>query len=479
MRVTARELARLVRGELVSGASDRFVETHASIDSRTVLPGQIFFAILGETNDGHAFISQALARGASGVVVSKDVPATGEGEAEGFVIRVEDTTLALQDLATAVREKASSMPVVAVTGSMGKTTTKDAAAAALSARHVVLKSEGNLNNHWGLPLSLLRLRDESVAVLEMGMSAPGEIARLCEIARPDVGVVTNVAEAHLEFFGTVEKIAEAKGELFFGLAPGGIAVVNADDPLVLRQAEAARETNIRRILFGLESEAAEVRASSIESSGTGVIFTAEREGESARVRSSLVGRHNVYNLLAGLAVASALDVPLDEAARAIESVGPGRHRGERLRLASGILLIDETYNSNPRALAASLDVLAAETGARRVAVVGDMLELGDQAEALHRAAGRAVGDRGIEVLVAVGALGSAVADGAIASGLRESDVFAVPDSETASEILLRELATGDVVLLKGSRGVGLDRAVDRLVASAKAEGDAAGEGGTP
>lgn len=457
MRLTAGEVARLLRAEILSGSAELRLEGGVSIDSRTVSPRDLFFAIVGPRHDGHDYLAQARARGAAGVVVS--APSRGNALDPGaLVLRVADTTRALQDLAEAVRKR-SALRVVAVTGSMGKTTTKEAAACAIGSTHRVLKSQGNLNNFYGLPLSLLRHIDEDVAVLEMGMSAPGEIARLTEIARPDVGVLTNVAEVHLEFFESVARIADAKGELFEGLGPDATAVVNADDPLVLDQ---ARKFPGRKIRFGLR-ESSDLRASDIEATAEGLRFRAERGKEAYQVRSALRGRHNVYNLLAGLAAATALDVPLGDAAGALARLAPARHRGERLDLGRGFILVDETYNSSPRALLSALESLSEEKQAlRRIAVVGDMLELGERSEALHREVGREIAGQNIDRIVGVGELGRLIADAAHESGVPIEAVSSVESATDAGRLLAGELREGDVVLLKASRGIALDRAIDVL-----------------
>jgi UDP-N-acetylmuramoyl-tripeptide--D-alanyl-D-alanine ligase len=342
---------------------------------------------------------------------------------------------------------------------MGKTTTKEAAASAIGSTKRVLKSEGNLNNFYGLPLSLLKLEDEEVAVLEMGMSAPGEIARLTEIARPEVGVLTNVAEVHLEFFGTVSAIADAKGELFRGLEADAIAVVNADDPLVLDQ---ARRFSGRKVRFGVEEEA-DVRGSAIRATPEGLRFKAVFRGqpvEEVEIETVLRGRHNVYNLLAGLAAASALDVPFGDAARALSGLRPVYHRGERVDLGRGFVLVDETYNSSPRALRSTLEALVEEEAVRRVAVMGDMRELGERGVELHREVGRFAAGLPIELLVGVGALAAHILEGALEAGAAPSKLRSVSTAEEAGKLLLDELREGDVVLLKASRGIGLERAID-------------------
>ena len=449
--MTLGDAAVLMKGELTGAGVAGRDFTGVSIDSRTTEAGQLFFAIVGKSQDGHRFASEALVRGASGLVVQKSL----EAPESAPVIRVSDTTVALQELARGVRLEAP-VKVVAITGSMGKTTTKEATAAALSARFSVLKSEGNLNNFYGLPLSLLRYRGEETAVVELGMSAPGEIARLTEIAVPDVGVLTNVAEVHREFFPSVEAIAEAKGELFAGLREGAVAVVNADDPLVMSQ---VRRFLGRKLSFGVASSA-DLRAEAVERTPAGTRFRARAGSDDAVVETALVGRHNVYNLLAALASARALGIPLDEASKPLRTLGPVHGRGERRRFREGFLLIDETYNSNPRALASALEALQMETGERRIAVLGDMRELGERRETLHREAGREAARSGVRMLIAVGALGRFMLEGARESGLGDEILFHRDEPEEAGRLLSDELRAGDVVLLKASRGVGLEKAID-------------------
>ena len=464
MKLTARDIARFTHGKLVSGSADSIVEA-VSIDTRTIERGDLFVAIRGPRRDGHDYLANALERAAAGIVVLQPIEIAGSA----FQVQVKNTTRALQDLALGVRERAR-LRVVAITGSMGKTTTKEAAALAMGRHLRVLKTEGNLNNLYGLPLTLLELGEEDVAVLEMGMSEPGEIARLAEIAKPDVGVLTNVAEVHLEFFDSIAEIADAKGELLLGLAGDAVAVVNADDPLVLEQ---ARKFAGRQIRFGL-TPSSDLRARQIRSTSAGLRFRAEEGERSVEVTSSLHGRHNVYNLLAGLAAARALDVPLEEAASGLASLSPARHRGERISLPGDILLIDETYNSNPRALICALDALVIDEEedeeedeenkdiGRRVAVVGDMLELGDKASELHREVGQHAATLDLGLLVGVGPLGREIVDGARGAGMADARLATCVDAAAAVALLERSLVEGDVVLVKGSRGVGLDETIEWL-----------------
>jgi UDP-N-acetylmuramoyl-tripeptide--D-alanyl-D-alanine ligase len=350
------------------------------------------------------------------------------------------------------------MKVVAITGSMGKTTTKEATALALGGRFRVLKSEKNLNNFYGLPLSILRHCDENVGVFELGMSAPGELARLTKIARPDVGVLTNVAEVHREFFPSLEAIARAKGELFDGLPEKAVSVVNADDPLVLSE---ARRFAGRQVRFGL-SDGADVRATRIRRDHEGIRFAALYEDQETEIRSPVHGLHNVYNLVAALAVSVVLGLPLSAAAVELTKLTPPPHRGERIRLRDGIVIIDETYNSNPVALDFVLESFAKEEATRRVAVLGDMLELGDRAETLHRKSGRKAARSSLDLLIGVGPLGRLIVEEARRDGMAEASVLVAETAAEASELLADRIESGDIVLLKASRGVGLDRAMDLL-----------------
>jgi UDP-N-acetylmuramoyl-tripeptide--D-alanyl-D-alanine ligase len=350
---------------------------------------------------------------------------------------------------------------------MGKTTTKEAAAAALSARFRVLKSEKNLNNFYGVPLSVLKHRDEEVAVLELGMSAPGEIARLTELTQPDVGVLINIAEVHREFFPSLEAIARAKGELFDEMPESAVAVVNGDDPLVVEQ---ARRFPGHRIRYGF-AEGAEIVAADVVRGEEGLRFTARYEEQRVEVRAPLHGRHNVYNLLAALAIASTFGLPLEAATEKLSELGPAPHRGERLRFREGFLVIDETYNSNPAAMVSVLDSLAEEAAPRRIAVLGDMLELGERAESAHLETGKKAAESGLAFLLGVGSLGSLIVEGARRAGMQESRLAWVERAEEAGEWAAGRLHAGDVVLLKASRGVGLDRALDVLRARFTVEAD--------
>lgn len=463
VRLTAEEIARAM-GARITGDPKSAVFSSFAIDSRKVQPGALFFALRGPNNDGHDFAPAAIAAGARGIVVSRE-----DRIAEPRLVRflVEDTTRALQDLAAAARKRLSL--VVGITGSAGKTTAKEMTAAVLSARRPTGRSAGNLNNLYGLPLTLLSLEEGAVgAVLEMGMSYPGEIARLVEIADPDVGVILNVREVHLGNFSSIEEIADAKGELFRGMRKDATAVWNAADSRVRRLAEGFQG---RKTSFGIDA-AADLIAREIEDDIVrGVRFRLRTRGVDHEVRLSTFGRHNVDNALAALAVASALGNDLEGAVRAVSSVRAAPMRGEILRLGEGIVLVDDSYNSNPSAMASVLASVAVTVWpGRKVVVAGDMLELGPRAAEFHRQVGEQAARAGVGLLVAVGPMAHETEAGALRLGL--ASVMRHPASDAAAANVASILAPGDLVVVKGSRGV----AMEAFVSASKA---AFGEGARP
>jgi len=433
-----------------AGVGDEIAQAY-SIDSRTVGKGELFFAVKGERLDGHDFVADALAKGALAAVVQADQVHRYADHSRLLV--VPDTLVALQTLASAVR-RVWGKPLVGVTGSAGKTTTKEAIAHVLASRFRVLKSEGNFNNHFGLPLMLLKLEPEhDVAVIEMGMSHAGEIRALAKIAQPEIGVVTNVAPVHLEFFDSLAGIARAKYELIESLPANGTAVLNADDEYV---SQFGRDFKGHVITYGTKTTA-DIRAENVESCGAeGSQFNVVTPGGSERARLPLVGEHNVLNVLAALSVACASGLKLSDAVAALATIKPADKRGQVLQLGN-ITVVNDCYNSNPKALNAMVDALAAMKAARRIVVAGEMLELGPAGEEMHRAAGRHVAEKKIDVLVGVRGLAQAMVEGARQSGAR-TEFFAAP--EEAGEWLARETRQGDVVLLKASRGVKLEKALE-------------------
>jgi UDP-N-acetylmuramoyl-tripeptide--D-alanyl-D-alanine ligase len=443
-------------------ASDVEVQGY-SIDSRTVAAGELFFAVKGERMDGHDYVESAMSNGAAAAVVSMRWLAPPNVDTSKL-LRVPDDECdcvlqSLQKLAHAVR-RAWGGRVIGVTGSAGKTTTKEAIAHVLGASFRVLKSAGNLNNHFGVPLQLLRLEPEhEVAVIEMGMNHAGEIAALAKIAEPDWGVVSNVAPVHLEHFvDGIEGIAHAKFELIAALPEQGIAFLNADDE---RVAGFAGQRGGPAVLYGT-SRTADVRAVEIEEHGlAGVQFVVEWQGRRAPVQLELMGRHNVLNALAAIAVGVSSGMPLDVAAAAIAGLQPTSKRGGLIHWR-GATLVNDSYNSNPQALDAMVDALLATPAVRRIVVAGEMLELGPEGEALHIECGRRMGQRGISIVVGVRGLAEALVHGARDAGVEA--LFVATPAE-AGAWLVANLRSGDLVLLKGSRGVRLEGALDALAAN--------------
>jgi len=437
----------------VALASDAQV-TGWSVDSRTLRPGDLYFALRGPNHDGHAYVAEVLAKGAVGAVVDTDI----EGGSASPILRVKNSLAALQSLASAARQEWGGQ-VVGVTGSAGKTTTKDVIAEMLSeglSGGMTAKTEGNLNNHVGLPLSLLRVDDLArIAVLEMGMNHAGEIRALAEIAWPDVGVVTNIGWAHMESFDSIEGIAAAKRELIESLSPDGTAVLNLDD---VRVAGFAKVHPGKVVTYG-ESERADVRAEDVKFSEDGLAF---RVG-STQFESPLTGRHGVANLLAGIAVAGLYGITPDRLTQRVRNIQPGKMRGERFR-HRGILVFNDCYNSNPDAAKAMLAVLRDTPARRRIAVLGEMLELGRWAEPLHRDVGNFAAECGIDVLVGLRGAACYMLDAAKRSGLRADAAFFFDDPVPAGQLVSSLAQAGDAILFKGSRGVHVERALEQFLA---------------
>ncbi|MBI2303666.1 MAG: UDP-N-acetylmuramoyl-tripeptide--D-alanyl-D-alanine ligase [Chloroflexi bacterium] len=421
------------------------------IDSREVMEGDLFVALRGEREDGHGYIPDALNRGATGVL-AQDVPVGGEGAAHFFVVR--DSLAALQEMACYWRDK-HSVEMIAITGSVGKTTTKEAVASLLASRYQVLKSEGNLNNEIGVPLTLLGLRGEhSRGVVEMGMYALDEIRMLCRLVRPRVGVVTNVGHSHFGRLGSLERIAQAKGELVESLPSDGVAVLNGDDPRVKAM---GRLTKAQVLYYGL-GEDCHLRATNVESHGLkGLSFTLNWAGQSAPVDVNMIGRHSVYTALAAAAVGFISGLSWPEVVAGLKAVDSRL----RLKVVPGIresTIIDDTYNASPASVLAALDLLASMEG-RRVAVLGDMLELGSYEEEGYRLVGRAAA-QAVGLLITVGEGARRIGEEARYQGLRE--VVSVASCEEATQYVKEILAPGDCVLVKGSRGMAMEAIVEGI-----------------
>jgi UDP-N-acetylmuramoyl-tripeptide--D-alanyl-D-alanine ligase len=453
----ADELAQLTGGRLLA-RSDRPIRGGA-VDSRLVRPGQLFVALPGERTDGHEFIGEAIARGAAALLVTRPVPdpfALGDLT----VVRVADALAALGAVAAGWRRRFHPL-VVGVTGSIAKTSTKEAIAAVLGSRFRTLRSEGNQNNEIGLPLTLLRLGPEhEAAVLEMGMYVGGEIAELARIGAPSIGVVTAVQPVHLERIGSLRAIEQAKGELLEALPPDGRAILNADDPIVRRM---GNRTVARATTYGFDG-AADVGAEAVESAGLdGMRFVLRTDGGRRPVAIPTLGRLSVHNALAGAAVGRVAGLSMDEIATGLEAGWSAPHRVQVVR-AGGVTYVDDTYNASPRSVVAALDLLTGLPG-RHGAVLGEMLELGDLSHEGHLVVGEAAA-RTTDWLVVVGQAAAGIVEGAVAAGMDPARVSLVPDVDAALEFLPPRLRDGDAVLVKASRGIGLDQLVDGLVATA-------------
>jgi UDP-N-acetylmuramoyl-tripeptide--D-alanyl-D-alanine ligase len=434
-----------------SQSDDRGIAQGYSIDSRTVQPGELFFAVKGERLDGHDYVEQAVGRGAIAAVV--EMAQLARFPKTTHLLVVDDTLVALQTLATAVR-KIWGKTAIGITGSMGKTTTKEAMAHLLAIKYRVHRTKGNFNNHFGLPLGLLTLEPaHDLAVVEMGMSHSGEIAALAQIALPNEAAVTNVAPVHLESFDSIAGIARAKYELIESLPATGLAVLNADDEYV---SQFGRDFKGKVIGFGMNSKA-DVRAENIEALGPeGIRFDLISSGIRQSVRSPLLGKHNVYNVLAAAAIALEHGILPSEIAAALPSLQPADKRGQVVQLGNITVLYD-CYNSSPKALMAAVDTLAAMPAQRRIVVAGEMLELGLTGERLHRDCGQYIAGSKIDFLLGVRGLAKPMVEAAREAGLK-AEFVGTP--EEAGEWLARETREGDVVLLKASRGVKLEIALE-------------------
>ena len=446
--LTFRELAEMTHGEVLQNPDIKI--SSVVIDSREVKPDSVFFAIKGDRLDGHQFVPQAL-QTARGAVVARVPDAMPHDK--GFV-RVADTTKALQELARSIRKRYRFL-LVAITGSAGKTTTKEMIATLAGTERRTWKSWGNFNNLIGAPLCLDNTPDDAeVVVSEMGMNHKGEIATLAGLTRPDVGVYTNIGPVHIEFFGTLEKIAEAKRELLENLAPNGTVVLNVDDQYLMNM---SRGFEGRKVTYGID-QAADFRPTNIVERGLlGTHFTLEGRAFDL----ALPGRHNLENLLAAIATARAIGISWDGIARGVSEAKPAYHRGVIVPWR-GATIYDDSYNSNPYALSRALTLMQqADVRGRRIAVIGDMLELGERELEYHYEAGRGI-PLDIDFVIGVGRRSDALLDGARHAGFTEERLFHFEKAEPATDFLESFIRPGDLILIKASRGIGLDRIVTTL-----------------
>jgi UDP-N-acetylmuramoyl-tripeptide--D-alanyl-D-alanine ligase len=427
----------------------------AAVDSRKVEPGNLFVALPGEKTDGHHFLDAAVSAGAGCLLVREgaELGRTSRAAGDFAIVSVPDTLVGFQQVAGAWRARFSPI-VVGVTGSVAKTSTKEAVAAVLSRRYRTLKSEGNANNEIGLPLTILRMGpDHEAAVLEMGMYVGGEIATLARIAQPRIGVVTAVLGVHLSRIGTIDAVERAKGELVEALPADGVAILNADDPRVRRM---SARTAARSMTYGFDPSA-DVSAANIVSAGPdGMRFTLVTQDGSRDIATPVLGRHGVHNGLAAAAAGLAAGVAVDEIAAGLTAGWQAEHR-DRLVRNGRLTILDDTYNASPASMHAALELLASLPG-RHVAVLGEMRELGDADEQGHLEVGETASGL-VDRLIVVGREASGIAAGAASLGDR---VTLVPDREAAVAVLLKELRPGDAVLVKASRGVALEWVVERI-----------------
>ncbi|MCG9968083.1 UDP-N-acetylmuramoyl-tripeptide--D-alanyl-D-alanine ligase [Pelotomaculum terephthalicicum JT] len=444
------EIAKAIGGEIIQGDSG-VVFSQVSTDSRKIEPGSLFLALRGKKYDAHQFLDLAVAAGAGGLVVDRAVKVTA-----GLpVIKVFDTLAALQALAALNRDRCG-IPLIAVTGSNGKTTTKDMIASVLGRRLRTVKTMGNYNNEIGLPLTLLHIDESSeVAVVEMGMRGPGEINTLCRIARPTGAVITNIGEAHLELLGTVSNIAAAKGEILENIPADGFAVLNADSPFIRREAGRCRG---KVIFFGTDKEC-EIMVKDVRAEKGGNQFTAKISGREWGFSLSLPGRHNVLNALAAIAVGREFGFSIEEIAEGLNTVTLSDMRLEIIE-AADVKIINDAYNASPASTGAALRVLKEVSGGRcTVAVLGNMLELGPRAVEGHVEVGSIAADLGVDSLVVVGDLASGIAEGAVRSGMPAGKIHSCANNQEAITVLNSILRKGDVVLVKGSRAMHMEQIV--------------------
>jgi len=461
---------RLTAGDLLEATGGRLLAESArpilggAVDSREVVASNLFVALPGEHVDGHAFVAAALERGAAAAIVARPPEGLELEGVEATIVQVDDPLRALHAVAASWRRRFDPL-VVGVTGSIAKTSTKEAIATVLASELVTLKNEGNQNNEIGLPLTVLRLRpDHQAAVLEMGMYVGGEIAELAAIGRPEIGVVTAVQAVHLSRIGTIEAIEQAKGELVEALPPDGVAILNADDERVRRMSS---RTDARVMTYGFAPDAM-VRAEAVESAGAdGMRFDLVADGQRRPVSIPTLGRLAVHNALAAAAVGLASGFPADRVAAALAHGWAAPHRGALIRRA-GVTIVDDSYNASPGSVIAALDLLAGMPG-RRIAVLGEMLELGDDAAAGHERVGTAAAAV-VDRLVVVGDGAAGIARGAREAGLAADALIEAPDRNAALAALERDARDGDVVLVKASRGVELDLLVDDLANALEARG---------
>ncbi len=446
-----------IGGEFIQGNTELEIKG-VSIDSRTINSKELFFAIVGEKNDGHHYIDMAVKNGASAVIVDRIV----ETNDNITVIKVEDTTQALQELARSYRELLRDLKVVAITGSAGKTSTKDMIASLLQVKYKIKKTRGNLNNFYGLPLTILEFNgDEEVAVLEMGMSALGEIDLLSSIAKPDIAVITNVGETHLETLGSIENVAKGKSELIAALPDEGIAVLNYDNDYVRDMKKVFKGQQV--VYYGLSPEADIYANDIINGSSNSIKFSIHYQNENVNLKLDRPGRHNVYNALSAVAVARLLDLSWQNIKEGFSQVEYSALRWDVKRTDNDITIINDTYNANPLSMKAVVDAICSMQGERIVVTLGAMLELGNREKDAHLELGQYLKDKQVDTLITVGETASIIADGAENAGMGTNKIKRIEDNQKALIYLNNYLKPGDILLVKGSRGNKMEEIVKGLL----------------
>ena len=458
---TAEEIISAARCEVVAkGNAELF--TDVVTDTRKIEKGNLFIALKGERFNGEDFVQAAVEKGASGVLVGSDCPNEKlEGIADSYVLRAStDALTAYGEIAGSYRDRFH-MPMISITGSNGKTTTKDMTASVLGAKWDVLKTQANFNNEVGIPQTLMRLRPEhEAAVVEIGMRGLHQIEALAKVVKPSIGIVTNVGETHMELLGSIENIAKAKAELVEAIQPGGTVILNADNPYVAAMDKKAND-GVRVVTFGIENDA-EVRGSEIRTQGQLTYFTVSFNGENpAEFELPMVGIHNVYNALAAIAAGYVLGESVSDMQKGLAELQMTGMRFE-YKDVKGYHVINDAYNASPMSMKAALNTLKDIAKGRTVAVLGDMLELGDVAVEAHRQVGREAAGTGVFALITRGPLGESIADGAIEAGMDAQSVSRCSSHEEAGQVLHEILQPGDTVLFKGSRGMQMEKIIDLL-----------------
>ncbi|MTI61676.1 MAG: UDP-N-acetylmuramoyl-tripeptide--D-alanyl-D-alanine ligase [Firmicutes bacterium] len=447
------EIVKAVGGVLVQGNRSKKIKG-VSIDSRTIKADELFIAIPGEKFNGHDFIADAAVNAAAAFIISDEVELL---ERAAYIV-VDDTTEALQQLAAYYRQQIDDLTVIAITGSAGKTTTKDMIAALLASKYKVHKTQGNFNNYYGLPLTLLEMQgDEDIAVLEMGMSSLGEISLLTSIALPQIGVITNVGETHLESLGTIENVAQGKSELIAGLPEDGIAILNYDNSYVRGMKSVFKGEKI--IYYGF-NKAVDISASNIRIDNKGTSFLIEYQDDKRDVLIDKPGRHNVYNALAAIAVARELAVDWNSIKKALLSVELSSLRWDVQKKKGGITIINDSYNANPLSMEAAVDAVCESAEDRVILVLGAMLELGSNESRAHLELGKKIADSAVDVLITVGEIAQLIARGAIQGNMKKENIHIFDNNKQAAVLLNNILVGNDTVLVKGSRGNKMEEIVE-------------------